>query len=266
MTRVNYTVCMRLVTTKSYKLAVYEKGDPHAALCAIVLPGRLESKDYTHITSHVDTLAGLGFHAIAFDPPGSWESPGDIDTYTVTNYLGAVNELVAHYGNKPTVLVGHSLGGSIAALAAASNLHVIAYVALMSLVSGPSTSDDPAWKSEGKITFSRDLPPGDHHTATQKKYDLPYSFFEDALTYDTKRALHSCHKPKLFVLGKHDSQNAASYPAEEYARIAEPKRLIEIDSPHSYRYHKTIIDEVNAHIKEFVLSLPPKENRTPARG
>ena len=43
-------------------------------------------------------LAALGFHAVAFDPPGSWKRPG---FYTVTNYLGAVNELVEHYGNGP---------------------------------------------------------------------------------------------------------------------------------------------------------------------
>jgi len=61
---------MNLVKTKSYELAVYEKGDIDADKLAVVLPGRLESKDYAHIRSHVDTLATLGFHAIAFDPPG----------------------------------------------------------------------------------------------------------------------------------------------------------------------------------------------------
>lgn len=249
---VNYTGGMPLVTTASYQLAVYESGHPNAANCAIVLPGRLESKDYAHIRSHVDTLAELGFHAIAFDPPGSWESPGNIESYTVTNYLGAVNETIEYYGNKPTLLVGHSLGGSIAALAAANNPHVTAYVALMSLASGPRIAEDLEWKTDGKVTFYRDLPPGDHHTAEQRHYDLPYSFFEDALTHDTEAALRTCRKPKLFILGKHDTQNAASYPRDEYARIAEPKQLVEIASPHSYRYHQTLISRVNALIKDFV--------------
>lgn len=246
---------MPLVKTKSYELATYESGDANAALCAIVLPGRLESKDYIHIKSHTDALAVLGFHAVTFDPPGSWESPGAIESYTVTNYLGAVNELIEHYGNKPTLLVGHSLGGSIAVLAGESSPYVTAYVALMSLVSGPRVKDDPEWKADGKVTFCRDLPPGDHHTSEQKQYDLPYSFFEDALTHDTKAALQNCHKPKLFILGKHDEQNASNYPPEEYALIAEPKRLIKIDAPHGYRYHKAIIDAINAHIESFVRSL-----------
>lgn len=260
---IDYTSHMPLITTKSYKLAVYEKGDPNSAICAIVLPGRLESKNYTHIESHMETLATLGFHAVAFDPPGSWESPGAIEMYTVTNYLNAVNELIEYYGNRPTILVGHSLGGSITILAGARNSHVIAYVALMSLVNNNSEArEDPEWKREGTVTFLRDLPPGDHHTTEQKRYDLPYSFFEDALTYDTNSALQTCHKPKLFILGKHDMQNASSYPLAEYAHIAEPKQLVELDSPHSYRYHKDIIAEVNVHIKHFVLSLPPLDTQT----
>jgi pimeloyl-ACP methyl ester carboxylesterase len=246
---------MSFVKTKSYELATYESGDPDATKCAIVLPGRLESKDYVHIKDHVDTLAGLGFRAISFDPPGSWESSGSIETYTVTNYLGAVNELIEHYGGKPTVLVGHSLGGYVAILAGASNPNVTAYVALMSLVVGSEKREDTEWKVNGKVTFYRDLPPGDHHTAEQKRYDLPYSFFEDTLTYDVKAALSNCNKPKLFILGKHDTQNASSYPSEEYGLIAQPKQLIEIDSPHGYRYNKEIIENVNTHIKDFVFSL-----------
>ena len=246
---------MSLIKTKSYELATYERGDLNAAKLAIVLPGRLESKDYVHIRSHVDTLATLGFHAVAFDPPGSWESPGTIEAYTVTNYLGAVNELIEHYGTKPTILVGHSLGGSIATLAGASNPHVSTYIAMMSLVSGPGTTEDLEWKADGKLTFYRNLPPGDYHTDEQKRYDLPYSFFEDALTHDTKTALQTCHKLKLFILGKRDTQNASSYPPEEYALIAEPKQLVEIDSGHSYRYSPVLIDQVNALIQKFVLQL-----------
>lgn len=252
---------MTLITTRSYELAVSERGDPNAAMHALVLPGRLESKDYTHIQSHVDALAALGFHAIAFDPPGSWESPGSIEAYTVTNYIQAVNELIEYYGNKPTVLVGHSLGGSIAALAAVGNPHVTGYVGMMSLVSGPKVTEDLEWKADGKITFYRDLPSGDHHTSEQKRYDLPYSFFEDALLHSTQSALQTCHKPKLFIIGKRDTQNASSYPPDQYALIAEPKTLIAIDSSHSYRYSPATIDYVNSLIKNFVLQLQPTETR-----
>jgi pimeloyl-ACP methyl ester carboxylesterase len=165
-------------------------------------------------------LAKLGFHALAFDPPGSWESPGTIESYTVTNYLNAVNEMIEHYGNKPTILIGHSLGGSVAMLAAANNPHITAYVALMSLVSEPRATEDPEWKAGGKVTFYRDLPPGDHHTDEQKQYDLPYTFFEDSLAHDAKAALQTCHKPKLFILG-----NMTLRMAQRILRLNMPKLL-----------------------------------------
>ena len=253
---------MSLIQTKSYRLAVYEKGDVNAAKLAVVLPGRLETKDYAHIRSHVDALSESGFYTIAFDPPGTWESPGTIEDYTVTNYLHAVNEVIEHFGNKPTLLVGHSLGGSIAALAGASNDNVIAYVGLMSLASGPRTTQDLEWKTNGKITFLRDLPPGDHHTHTKKQYDLPYSFFEDSLMHDTRSALHDSNKPKLFLIGKQDTQNGTSSTPEIYFSIAEPKQLVEVDAPHGYRYSEAIISQINIFITNFAKQLESSENRT----
>lgn len=247
---------MSLIQTKSYQLAVYEKGAADAPKLAVVLPGRLETKDYIHLKSHVSALSELGFHAIAFDPPGSWDSPGMVEDYTVTNYLNAAHEVVEYFGNRPTLLVGHSLGGSIAALAGVSNSHVMAYVGLMSLANGPRTTEDPKWEADGTVTFYRDLPPGNHHTSKQKRYDLPYSFFEDALAHNIIRALQTCDKPKLFVTGKYDTQNQTSRPPEVYACVAELKKLVEIESPHSYRYSEAIISQINILLKKFVEQLP----------
>lgn len=59
VSRTGYTDCMSLITTKSYELVVNETGNPDAAKCALVLPGRLESKDYAHIQSHAAALAAV---------------------------------------------------------------------------------------------------------------------------------------------------------------------------------------------------------------
>src|SRR3989344_5911947 len=108
---------MNILKTKNFEVAVYIKGDPASAKLAIVTPGRLDTKDYLHNTSLVDYLANRGFYALSFDPPGTWESPGSIDLYTTTNYLKVVDELIEHFGNKPTLLAGHSRGGTVAMLA-----------------------------------------------------------------------------------------------------------------------------------------------------
>ena len=85
---------MKIIKTKTFELAVYEKGDPNSSKLAIVIPGRLDTKDYIHNTSLVDYLANRGYFALSFDPPGTWESPGDIELYTTTNLIKSVDELI----------------------------------------------------------------------------------------------------------------------------------------------------------------------------
>src|SRR5690349_20918923 len=108
---------MEMIKTRSFELAVNASGNKNASKLAIVIPGRLDTKDYAHNVSHVDYLSSKGYYAVSFDPPGTWDSPGDIELYSTTNCIKAVDELIEYYGNKPTLLLGHSRGGSIAMLA-----------------------------------------------------------------------------------------------------------------------------------------------------
>jgi pimeloyl-ACP methyl ester carboxylesterase len=129
---------MNVIKTKSFELAVYAKGDPNSPKLAIVVPGRLDTKDYIHNTSLVDYLAQLGYYAVSFDPPGTWESPGGMELYTSTNCIEAVNELIEHFGNKPTVVAGHSRGGTVAMLAGTTNQHITHIIPIFSYYGEPS--------------------------------------------------------------------------------------------------------------------------------
>lgn len=113
---------MKKIETESFELAVYTAGDATSSKFAIVIPGRLDTKDYIHNTSLVDSLASRGYFALSFDPPGTCGSSGDIQLYTTTNYLKAVDELINYFGSKMTVLAGHSRGGTIAMLAGPKEL------------------------------------------------------------------------------------------------------------------------------------------------
>lgn len=119
-----------LIRTKSFELAVLTRGDKNAEKLALLLPGRLDTKDYGNFVSHAEYLAQRGFFAVAFDPPGTWNSPGGIDLYTTTNYIRAVNELIEYFGNKPTLLFGHSRGAAVA-IFASSNPAVVGIVPVM---------------------------------------------------------------------------------------------------------------------------------------
>ncbi|MBU0706764.1 alpha/beta hydrolase [Patescibacteria group bacterium] len=239
---------MSIIKTKSFKLASYYKGDPASPKFALVLPGRLDTKDYPHMLSHVDYLASRGIFALTFDPPGTWESPGDIDLYTMTNYYKAIDELIEYYGNKPTVLIGHSRGGSLAMLAGMHNLAVSHIITAMSNISASK-------KGEGDIQNGveisyRDTPPND--SKNKKRFDLSLSYFQDAMKYDILEDLKKCTKPKLLFLGTQDTIVKPDIVKKAYQVAAEPKELHELESEHDYRRHKEIIDEVNETIGKFL--------------
>jgi len=238
-----------MIKTKDFEIAEYAKGDPDSRQLALILPGRLDTKDYIHMTSLVDRLANEGYYAISFDPPGSWGSPGDIGLYTTTNYLKAVGELIEHFGNRPTLLVGHSRGGTIAMIVGCSNPNVTRFVAIMSY-HGPALGALPDHRGEVKRS-GRDLPPGATKTSEQKWFDLPYSYFEDQQQYEAIDALKACTKPKLFFYGTEDQLVSKEDVMESYNASAEPKLIHELKSEHNYRLHPEIIQEVNTAIIKF---------------
>jgi hypothetical protein len=241
------------IITDSFQLAVYRKGNEDADKLALVLPGRLDTKDYPHMRSHVDFLARRGYLALSFDPPGTWETDGDIALYSMTNYLLAINELITYFRNRPTFVLGHSRGGSMAMLAGVTNEYVSRFGAIMSWYSYDpkmySTPVDSEWKSTGFKPSKRDLP---NEPQKSRVFKLPYSFFEDQQQYDMSKGLKESSKPKLFILGKNDETVDPDIVREAYFQASDPKMLFELESDHNYRFHNHLIEEVNHMVGKFL--------------
>lgn len=240
-----------LIKTRSFELAIYAKGSPDAEKLALILPGRLDTKDYIHMNSHVNTLASLGFYAVSFDPPFSWESPGNTDNYSTTNYLKAVNEVIEYFGSKPTLLVGHSRGGATAMLTAAKNPNVIGVVLAMANYGVP-TPPDPNRIQGNIVVENRDLPPGAERTVEQKEFSLPLSYFEDANQYNPAESLKEFSGPKLIICGTQDSFISPEKVREVYSILSEPKTLVELNTEHDYRLHPEMIQAVDQAITQFI--------------
>lgn len=243
---------MRFIKTPSFNLAVYSQGDPNAQKFALVIPGKCDSKDFAHMHSHVDVLATKGFFALTFDPPGTWESDGDITLYTMTNYLEAIDELIEHFGNRPTLLVGHSRGGKMAMIAGTRTPSIVAYVSIMSSLSGKEDSkpEDKQWKEKGYDTTYRSLPPG--NLPRTEEFKLPYSFYEDQIRYFLTSEIKNCTKPKMFVVGTKDTIAPQEKVKNTYSALSEPKEIHEVDSDHDYWFHPEIMDEINRLLGEFI--------------
>jgi len=240
---------MKMIKTKSFELAVYQKGDESADKLALVLPGRLDSKDYASMTSLVDYLATRGYLAISFDPPGSWESPGTTADYTTTNYIKAVNELIAKF-NKPTFLIGHSRGGAVSILVGAQNSKVVAIAPIMASyggATGPRDKDIAA----GIYTTFRDLPPGASRTG-DRKFSLPLSYFEDSQKYNAEMEIKKFKGPKLLISATNDKYTPPEKVRKVFDDLAKPKMLIELNTTHDYRYYPDMIEAVKDAVGKFL--------------
>jgi len=242
---------MNVIKTKSFELAVNNMGDKNSDKLAIALPGRLDTKDYACFNSHIEYLAGKGFFAISFDPPGTWESPGGIELFTTTNYIKAVEELIEYFGNKPTFLMGHSRGGTTSILAGVSNPHVVGFAPIMATYGEPTPPDQEAIKTGVKISY-RDLPPGTSKTKEQKEFALPISYFKDGEKYNVVDELKKSSKPKLILYGTRDEFTTPERVKEVFETILEPKTLHLLNTDHDYRYHPEIIEEINKIVGDFL--------------
>lgn len=243
---------MYRIETSKHLLAVYAKGNKDAGRLAVVLPGFLDTKDYAHIRSHVDYLAARGYFAVSFDPPGTWESGDDIRQYTTSNYLLAVEGLLAKF-DKPAFIVGHSLGGRVGILASLRSPHVFACASIMSgaSIAGHWTPPDKvaSWKTNGTLAASRDLP---YEPQKRRQFYVPFSFYEDALQYDARHGLDKLTIPKLFVAGRQDPYVPTGEVQEVFDAAGDPKQLVMLDASHVYRRQPRAVAAINDALQVFL--------------
>ncbi|MGD1003745.1 MAG: alpha/beta fold hydrolase [Minisyncoccia bacterium] len=242
---------MDITKTNSFELATFSRGDKDSRRLAILIPGRLDTKDYVNFTSHAGYLASRGFLAVAFDPPGTWESPGGIDLFTTTNYLKAINELIEYFGNRPTLLLGHSRGASVAILASMTNAAIMGIVPVMANFETPTAPTEDAMRKGFQISY-RDMPPGASKTKEQKEFALPIAYWTDGARYDIEHALRGGTKPKLLIYGTHDEFTSVDVVKKLYEEIPEPKMIQAIDATHDYRYFPEAVEAVNLAVGKWL--------------
>lgn len=241
---------MIILNTLSFRIAANISGNDDSSKLAILMPGRLDTKDYTNFVSHADLLSKRGFLVAAIDPPTTWDSPGDLSNYTTSSYKQAVNEVISYFGNRPTLLLGHSRGGATAMLSSANP--VVSGLVLANAAYGNPSSPDPAKAENGKLIEYRDLPPGNIRTAEQRRFDLPLVYFEDGAKHDPVKALQEFKGPKLLVIATNDEFTSVARVKEVFETLSEPKEFLEINGTHDYRLYPAEIEAVNNALGTFI--------------
>jgi len=242
---------MSIIKTRSFELAVLTRGSETSRNLALILPGRLDTKDYGNFVSHAEYLADRGYFAVVIDPPGTWESPGDIGLYNTTNYLQAINEVIEYFGSRPTLLIGHSRGAAASILASMSHPAIIGIIPVMPNLGTPTPPGDKALQVGYKLE-QRDLRPGTLPTEEHKEFNLPIAYWTDGAQYNPAEVFKKCTKPKLLIYGDQDRFTPVHEITSLFKTLPEPKMLVEVSSGHDYRYHGEVVQKINQEMGKFI--------------
>lgn len=230
----------------------------------ILLPGYLDSKDYSHFIELDKQLSQQNYQVIRLDPPGIWTGQGLIRDYTMTNILKLLQQTIQENRqmNQPLYLIGHSLGGLIALLYAAHHSNITGVVAIQSpyaFVRPVNTyKRTVVWKEEKEHLTPRDLPQTPYQI---KKFMVPYAFVEDSLQYDGFKALKTVICPKLFIAGENDEWITPIDVHALFEAAPEPKDFEVLPGiQHDYRKYPEQINMVNQTILKWLHDLYPSRS------
>jgi putative redox protein len=140
------------------------------------------------------------------------------DTVCVIEYMKE------NYGF-PELIIGHSLGGSVAVFTAAK------YNEVKALVTIASASEPSKLALKLKRTRERSFAEGSAKTEIGSvTYEFTPQFFEDLEKYHTKHTLQSMKKPLLIMHSPADTYSDISNVTEIFRNARHPKSFVSLDS------------------------------------
>jgi pimeloyl-ACP methyl ester carboxylesterase len=165
---------------------------------------------------------GLAVYRPDFNQP-------DFATLTITRMLDQLTREIAETGDRPVTLMGSSLGGALAILAAARLGPAVDRVVLMApavMFAKPGHHLLPperieTWRSTGAMPF--------FHYAYNEERRLNFAFYEDTLRYDPFAAAFS--QPTLVFQGLHDA-SVDPRTVEQFAQSRPNVALSLLDDDH----------------------------------
>jgi len=223
------------------------EGDKLAILC----PGFLDSKDYTGLRELGKRLNEKGFTVVRFDPTGTWNSDGDINDYTMTQYLTDIENVLAFALKEKSyeniLMGGHSRGGQMSILYAARDSRVTSVLAIMSSFGPTKGMKRAKWKKSDYVG-ERDLPFEREKTI---KFKVPFSNVLDRDQYDALGDIKKIKVPIIIVAGEEDKLIPVSEIKKLFDNANQPKEFILLPGiGHDYRFNDDEVELVNNKILE----------------
>lgn len=227
----------------------------------IICHGFLANKDWKFIPAFSQAICEEGFAVLRFDFTGNGESEGKLTQGTYSQEISdlkcAINflETVSYVDKKCIVVVGHSMGGAVATIAAsqANRIKVLipiatpAYVGRFKERNAKFINDDERLQKHGTITVTR--PDGSVHEITKK-------FIDDAMKHEVLAAAKKVVVPSLVIHGELDKTVPISEGKEIFASLGSEIKEILIIKNAKHNFAKPEFEqELAGAIIKFLRSL-----------
>jgi alpha-beta hydrolase superfamily lysophospholipase len=227
----------------------------------ILLPGYLDSKEYTHLVTLAEDLKEKGYVAVRFDLAGTWEGGDNLSEYTVSRHVEDLKKVITFMLNrhafKSVFVGGHSRGGFIAVICALEDKRISGVFAIESpyaLLQRGNEERMKRWEKEGSRTFFMDIPGSEE----KKEFRMPYihANIEDAQKHNLLEEIPNLHTPLLLIAGEKDHLITPDDVKKIYDKANEPKKFVVIEGVgHCYRLNETDIQKVNNEVMAWVQDL-----------
>jgi len=174
------------------------------------------------------SLTQKGFAVVRFDFTGLGKSEGEFaDSHFAANVsdLEDVNDYITEHFEAPILLVGHSLGGA-AAVVAAAHLDNIKAVAT---IGAPSSPKHTTQHFEPQV--DADNSPG--NTTVEiggRDFDINQNFVENFKSIDVPEIVKNLKKPILILHAPYDKIVSIKNAEELYTQAFHPKSFVSLDS------------------------------------
>lgn len=180
------------------------------------------------IVKHISReLTNFGFGVLRFDFTGLGNSDGDFEDTNFTHNLSdlkKVNQYLIDNFDAPTLLIGHSLGGQ-AALIAASELENIKAVVTIGAPSDPQhvshllSNGLEKIKTEGQAKVS----------IGGRPFVIKKQFIDDLNNYNAENVIQNLRKPLLIMHSPQDTIVGIDNAAKIYKNAHHPKSFVSLD-------------------------------------
>lgn len=186
------------------------------------------SKDIHTMTRLAKGLAEAGYAAMRFDFTGIGESGGDFAEKTVSANVSDLTRAAAsliEVGVGPCGMIGHSLGGA-AAILAAERIKTVRSLVTMGAPSDPLhvrhlfDDDLDTLAMDGRACV----------TIGGRQFDLEQGFVDDLQNHDVLEAVSNLGRPYLVIHADDDDVVGVEHGEALFAAATEPKRFERLPS------------------------------------